>query len=53
LLSSSPRNASWVVFTSYHDEASDTRDTPMINATINRKLRLFIASVSPRKIRLP
>src|SRR5260370_37685672 len=42
LPSSSRRSASFVVRTSYHDEASETNVTPRINAMINRKLRIFI-----------
>src|SRR5580704_8085689 len=40
--SRSRRKASFSAWTSYHDEASDTRVTPTISATINRKLRIRI-----------
>src|SRR3979490_708425 len=52
LLSSSRRGESFVVLTSYQDEASETKVTPRINATINRKLRIFMTRQSfCRKLR--
>src|SRR6266702_6923008 len=52
LLSSSRRRESFVVLTSYQDEASETKVTPIINATINRKLRIFMTRQSfCRKLR--
>src|ERR1700737_4225584 len=46
LLSSFRRRESFVVLTSYQDHASETKVTPRINATINRKLRIFMTRQS-------